>query len=107
MMRIDQALIEQLDCFFIFLIGDRLLGQFYTTNLILCGYLAFATLPWMEGVGLELLHGFFIAPKLIEQGNLFEHEVIVFAFRDEDAEGAFAVVYRRNDGDYGLLEDVR
>ena len=30
-----------------------------------------------------------------------------FAFRDEDAEGAFAVVYRRNDGDYGLLEDVR
>ena len=30
-----------------------------------------------------------------------------FAFRDEDANGVFAVVYRRNDGDYGVIEDVR
>ncbi len=28
-----------------------------------------------------------------------------FAFKNEDADGAFAVVYRRNDGGYGLIED--
>ena len=28
-----------------------------------------------------------------------------FAFKNEDAGGAFAVVYRRNDGDYGIIED--
>lgn len=43
--------------------------------------------------------------EAILQMNLLGHNF--FAFRDEDAEGAFAVVYRRNDGDYGLLEDVR
>ncbi len=43
--------------------------------------------------------------EAILQMNLLGHNF--FAFRDEDADGAFAVVYRRNDGDYGLLEDVR
>lgn len=43
--------------------------------------------------------------EAILQMNLLGHSF--FAFRDEDAEGAFAVVYRRNDGDYGLIEDVR
>ena len=43
--------------------------------------------------------------EAILQMNLLSHNF--FAFRDEDADGAFAVVYRRNDGDYGLLEDVR
>jgi putative sigma-54 modulation protein len=36
--------------------------------------------------------------------NLLEHNF--FAFRDEDNHGAFAVVYRRNDGGYGLIEDA-
>ena len=36
-------------------------------------------------------------------GNLLGHSF--FAFRDEDANGAFALVYRRYDGDYGLIED--
>ena len=36
------------------------------------------------------------------QMNLLGHNF--FAFKDEDG-GAFAVVYRRNDGGYGLIED--
>lgn len=38
------------------------------------------------------------------QMNLLEHTF--FAFRDEDSGGAFAVVYKRNDGGYGLIEDA-
>ncbi|MCI8869136.1 MAG: ribosome-associated translation inhibitor RaiA [Lawsonibacter sp.] len=41
--------------------------------------------------------------EAILQMNLLEHSF--FAFKDEEADGAFAVVYRRNDGDYGLIED--
>ena len=41
--------------------------------------------------------------EAILQMNLVGHSF--FAFRDEEADGAFAVVYRRNDGDYGLIED--
>ena len=37
------------------------------------------------------------------QMNLLEHNF--FAFRDADNGEAFAVVYRRNDGGYGLIED--
>ena len=43
--------------------------------------------------------------EAILQMNLLGHNF--FAFRDQDADGLFAVVYRRNDGDYGLIEDVR
>jgi len=41
--------------------------------------------------------------EAILQMNLLGHNF--FAFKDEEADGAFAVVYRRNDGDYGLIED--
>ena len=41
--------------------------------------------------------------EAVLQMNLLEHTF--FAFRDEDNGGAFAVVYRRNDGGYGLIED--
>ncbi|MDO4845871.1 MAG: ribosome-associated translation inhibitor RaiA [Oscillospiraceae bacterium] len=41
--------------------------------------------------------------EAILQMNLLEHNF--FAFRDEEADGAFAVVYKRNDGGYGLIED--
>ena len=37
--------------------------------------------------------------------NLLEHSF--FAFKDEENDGAFAVVYKRNDGGYGLIEDVQ
>ena len=42
--------------------------------------------------------------EAIMQMNLLEHTF--FAFRDEDNGGSFAVVYRRNDGDYGIIDDV-
>ena len=42
--------------------------------------------------------------EAILQMNLLEHNF--FAFRDEDNNGSFAVVYRRNDGGYGLIDDV-
>ena len=41
--------------------------------------------------------------EAVMQMNLLGHNF--FAFRDEDNEGAFAVVYKRNDGGYGLIED--
>ena len=43
--------------------------------------------------------------EAVLQMNLLEHNF--FAFRDEDNGGSFAVVYRRNDGGYGLIEDVQ
>mgnify|MGYP004566956963 FL=1 len=42
--------------------------------------------------------------EAILQMNLLGHNF--FAFRDEDNGGSFAVVYRRNDGGYGLLDDA-
>ena len=43
--------------------------------------------------------------EAVLQMNLLDHNF--FAFRDEDNGGAFAVVYRRNDGGYGLIEDAQ
>ncbi len=42
--------------------------------------------------------------EAILQMNLLEHNF--FAFRDEDNGGSFAVVYKRNDGGYGLIDDA-
>ena len=42
--------------------------------------------------------------EAILQMNLLEHTF--FAFRDEDNDGAFAVVYKRKDSGYGLIEDA-
>ena len=42
--------------------------------------------------------------EAILQMNLLEHTF--FAFRNEEDDGAFAVVYRRNDGGYGIIEDA-
>ena len=42
--------------------------------------------------------------EAVLQMNLLGHSF--FAFRDEDNDGSFAVVYRRNDGGYGLLDDA-
>lgn len=42
--------------------------------------------------------------EAVLQMNLLGHSF--FAFRDEDHGDAFAVVYKRNDGGYGLIEEV-
>lgn len=48
-----------------------------------------------------------IKPMSVEEAvlqmNLLDHAF--FAFRNEDAGGAFAVVYKRTNGGYGLIED--
>lgn len=48
-----------------------------------------------------------IKPMTVEEAvlqmNLVDHTF--FAFKNADADGAFSVVYRRNDGGYGLIED--
>ena len=41
--------------------------------------------------------------EAILQMNLLGHSF--FAFKDEGGDGRFAVVYRRNDGGYGIIED--
>ncbi len=42
--------------------------------------------------------------EAILQMNLLEHTF--FAFKDEENGEAFAVVYKRNDGGYGLIENI-
>ena len=42
--------------------------------------------------------------EAVMQMNLLDHNF--FAFRDEDNGGAFAVVYKRKDGGYGLINDT-
>ena len=42
--------------------------------------------------------------EAILQMNLLEHSFC--AFRDQDNGGSFAVVYKRNDGGYGLIDDT-
>ena len=42
--------------------------------------------------------------EAVMQMNLLGHTF--FAFRDQENEGAFAVVYKRADGGYGLIEDA-
>ena len=42
--------------------------------------------------------------EAVMQMNLLDHNF--FAFRDADNGDSFAVVYRRNDGGYGLIEDA-
>ena len=42
--------------------------------------------------------------EAVMQMNLLDHSF--FAFRDEDNGGCFAVVYKRKDGGYGVINDV-
>ncbi len=61
-----------------------------------------------EDLELVRIKQFYFKPmtrdEAILQMNLLEHSF--FAFRDEDNGGSFAVVYRRNDGGYGLIDDI-
>ncbi len=61
-----------------------------------------------EELKLARIKEFYFKPmtreEAVMQMNLLDHSF--FAFRDEDNGGTFAVVYRRNDGGYGLIDDV-
>ena len=61
-----------------------------------------------EDLSIVRVKEFYFKPMTREEAvlqmNLLEHNF--FAFRDEDNGGCFAVVYRRNDGGYGLIDDA-
>ncbi|MBQ6832379.1 MAG: ribosome-associated translation inhibitor RaiA [Oscillospiraceae bacterium] len=61
-----------------------------------------------ENLDIVRAKSFYFKPMTREEAvlqmNLLEHSF--FAFRDEDNGGSFAVVYRRNDGGYGLIDDA-
>ena len=61
-----------------------------------------------EDLSIVRVKSFHIQPmrreEAVLQMNLLGHTF--FAFRDEDADGAYAVVYKRQDGGYGLILDA-
>ena len=61
-----------------------------------------------DDLSIVRIKSFYFKPMTREEAvlqmNLLEHTF--FAFRDEDNGGAYAVVYKRNDGGYGLIEDT-
>lgn len=69
---------------------------------------SFTPEPAEEDFTLSRVKSFHFEPMGREEAvlrmNLLGHNF--FAFRDEDNGGSFAVVYRRNDGGYGLIDDA-
>ena len=69
---------------------------------------SFAPEPAEEELSIVRIKKFYFKPmtreEAVMQMNLLDHNF--FAFRDEDNGGSFAVVNKRNDGGYGLLDDV-
>ena len=61
-----------------------------------------------DDLSITRVKSFYFKPMTREEAvlqmNLLDHNF--FAFRDEDNGGSFAVVYRRNDGGYGLIDDA-
>ena len=61
-----------------------------------------------EDLSIVKMKSFYFRPMTREEAvlqmNLLEHNF--FAFRDADNGNVFAVVYRRNDGGYGLIDDA-
>ena len=70
---------------------------------------SFAPEPAEDDLSITKKKSFYFRPmtreEAVMQMNLLEHSF--FAFRDEDNGGSFAVVYRRNDGGYGLIDDAK
>ena len=69
---------------------------------------SFAAEPAEDELSIVRMKSFYFNPmtreEAVMQMNLLEHNF--FAFRDEDNGGTFAVVYKRNDGGYGLIDDI-
>ena len=61
-----------------------------------------------EDLSITKVKQFYFKPmtreEAVMQMNLLDHNF--FVFRDLDQNGAFAVVYKRNDGGYGLIDDA-
>ena len=69
---------------------------------------SFAQEEMEENLDIVKIKSFYFKPMTREEAvlqmNLLKHNF--FAFRDEDNGGCFAVVYKRNDGGYGIIDDV-
>ena len=69
---------------------------------------SFAAEPAEDELNIVRKKSFYFKPmtreEAVMQMNLLGHNF--FAFRDEDNGGTFAVVYKREDGGYGLIDDV-
>ena len=69
---------------------------------------SFAAEPAEDELSIVRMKSFYFKPmtreEAVMQMNLLEHNF--FAFRDEDNGGTFAVVYKREDGGYGLIDDI-
>ena len=69
---------------------------------------SFAEEPEQGDLTITRFKSFYMKPmrreEAVLQMNLLNHSF--FAFRDEDNGGSFAVVYRRDDGGYGLMDDT-
>ena len=61
-----------------------------------------------DDLSITKIKSFYFKPmtreEAVMQMNLLGHSF--FAFRDEDNGGTFAVVYKREDGGYGLIDDI-
>ena len=61
-----------------------------------------------DSLSITKIKHFYMQPmgreEAVLQMELLNHDF--FAFRDTDNGGAFAVVYRREDGGYGLIDDA-
>ena len=70
---------------------------------------SFAAEPAEDELSIVRMKSFYFKPmtreEAVMQMNLLGHTF--FAFRDEDNGGSFAVVYRRNDGGYGIIDDAK
>ena len=69
---------------------------------------SFAAEPAEDDLQIVRTKSFYFKPmtreEAVMQMNLLGHTF--FAFRDEDNGGTFAVVYKREDGGYGLIDDI-
>jgi putative sigma-54 modulation protein len=69
---------------------------------------SFTAEPAEDELSIVRMKSFYFKPmtreEAVMQMNLLDHNF--FAFRDEDNGGTFAVVYKRNDGGYGLIDDI-
>ena len=69
---------------------------------------SFAEEPEQGDLTITRFKSFYMKPmrreEAVLQMNLLNHSF--FAFRDEDNGGSFAVGYRRDDGGYGLIDDI-
>ena len=74
--RVDEALLQQALGRFIVMLRKGLLRQLHPAYLVLCRHLTFAALPGMKLVGIKFPHRFLMAPKLVEQGDLLEQQVV-------------------------------